>query len=327
MSAYTDAASRFGKDAGAGDDDALFLTNFGGLVINTYDEAMDYMDLRWVKNIQSGKSDTFPIIGRKRDAAEHEAGELILGGTILSDEIEITLDKMVYDSVFIAEIDELRSHFSVRAPYAHQLGQSLGSLQARRVAIMHILASRKYWVAGVATGVPQGQVAPGYSYHANMRTSASELETALWAAKEYLLENEISGEKPVCKLPHQQVLLLARNFGLISTDNAGGNPAAGSGNRVTGELGPVVGFRVEGSNHIPAVAISTGLAKYQGDFSTTVGHVSTKMAVGSLERKAMTLVMKDQPERLGTIIIAHQFNGHGILRPEASYELATAVRA
>ncbi|WP_269929946.1 hypothetical protein [Aminobacter sp. HY435] len=326
MSEYTDAASRFGQKAGTGDDRALFLTEFGGLVINTYDETMDYMDLRWVKNITQGKSDTFPIIGRKRDASEHEAGELILGGKIESNEIEISLDKMVYDAVFIPEIDELIAHFSVREPYAKQLGQSLGSLQARRVAIMHILASRKYYVGNTPTDVPQGQPAPGYAFHANMKTSAAELEGGLWAAKEYLLVNEISGEQPVCMLPHQQVLMLARNFG-FAADGTAANPQAGSGNRVEGELGKVVGFAVKGTNHLPKTNITTGLAKYQGNFTTSVGHVSTKMAVGSLERKAMRIVMKDQEERLGTIIIASQFNGHDVLRPEASFELATAVRA
>lgn len=326
MSDYTDAASRFGQRAGTGDAFALFLTEFGGLVINTYDEEMDYGNLRWVKNVKGAKSETFPIIGRKRDAAEHEAGALILGGTIESNDIVIGLDKMIYDSVFIAEIDELVSYFDVRGPYAHQLGQSLGSLDAKRIAIMHILASRQYYVGGVATGVPQGQPAPGYAYDAAMKTSASALEAALWSAKEYLLENEISGEKPVCKLPHQQVLLLARNFG-FAADGTAANPKAGSGDRTTGSLGQVVGFNVEGTNHLPKTNVTTGLPKYQGDFTTSVGHVSTKMAVGSLESKGLTVVVKDQAERLGTIIIAHKFNGHGILRPEASYELATAVRA
>lgn len=326
MSEYTDAASRPGQKAGTGDDRALFLTEFGGMVITTYDEANDYKNMSWSKSITQGKSDTFPIIGRKRDATEHEAGELILGGKIEHNEVEISLDKMVYDAVFIPEIDELIAHWDNRGPYAHQLGQSLGSLYSRRVAIMHILASRKFYVAGVPTGVPQGQVAPGYAYHTNMATSASELETAHWAAKEYLLENEISGEAPVSKLPHAQYLLLARNFGLAASAESA-NPRAGSGNRVTADLGPVVGFQVEGTNHIPKTNITSGLAKYQGDFTTTVGHIGTKMAVGTLKRKAMRIVMKEQEERLGTIIIASEFNGHDVLRPEASFELATAVRA
>ncbi len=326
MSVYTEATSRPGQKAGAGDDRKLFLTEFGGMVIESYNELMDYNDLRLIRNISQGKADTFPIIGRKRDAAEHDPGELILGGKIEHNEIEITLDKMVYDAVFIPEIDELIAHWDNRGPYSTQLGQSLGSLQARRIAIMHINASRSYWVAGVATGVPQGQVAPGYAYDANMRTSAAALEGGLWLAKEFLLTNEISGSMPVCKLPHQQWLLLARNFGLAASAESA-NPNAGSGNRITGDLGPVVGFNVEGSNHIPKVNITTGLAKYQGNFSTTVGHVSTRMAVGSLERRGMRIVMKDQDDRLGTIIIASQFNGHGVLRPEASFELATTVRS
>lgn len=326
MSAYTDAASRFGQVAGTGDARAQFLTEFGGLVINTYEEVMDYMDLRWVKQITQGKSDTFPIIGRKRDAAEHTPGELVLGGAVEGNQIEITVDQLVFDSIFVANIDEALAHFSVREPYAKQLGQSLGSLQARRVAIMHILASRKYWVGGVATGVPQGQPAPGYSWNANMKTSAAELEAALWAAKQYHLVNEIGGAEPRAMLPHQQLLLLARNFG-FATDGTAANPQAGSGNRVTGSLGQVVGFGVKGTNHIPSTNITTGNTKYRGDFSTTVGHVSTKMAVGTLEVMAMKLIVKDQPERFGTIMIASQLNGHGILRPEASYELATAVRA
>lgn len=323
MSDYTDAASRFGQQAGAGADDALFLTEFGGMVINSYDEAMDYMNLRWIKQITQGKSDTFPVIGRKRDAAEHEPGELILGGTILSGEVEITLDKMVYDSVFIAEIDELRAHFSVREPYARQLGQSLGSLQARRVAIMHIKASR--FVADGGTLQP-GQPTPSYAYHANMATSAAEIETGLWSGQQYLMEEEISGNEFVGKLRPQQYLLMARYFGFDTGVSA--RPQAGSGNRVTGRLeGKAVGFMLDWSNHIPSTNITTGLTKYQGDFTTTVGHLSSKVAVGSLERRGMRVVMKDQPERLGTIIIASQFNGHDVLRPEASFELATTVRS
>lgn len=326
MSIYTDAASRFGKKAGTGDDRALFLTEFGGIVINTYDEFMDYQELRWMKTITQGKADSFPIIGRKRDAAEHEAGEQVLGGSVESNEIVITVDKLLFDSAFIPMVDELLSHFDVAAPYARQLGQSLGSITARRIAITHILASRTYWVAGVPTGVPQGQPTPGYSYDAAMKTSAASLEAGFWAAKQYLLENEISGEQPVGKLPHQQVLLLARYFGLAASAESA-NPNAGSGNRVTGELGPVVGFRIEGTNHMPLTNITTGNTKYQGDFSTTVGHVSTKMAVGTLEAKPTTIVIKPQPERFGTLMLAHKLDGHGPLRPEASYELATAVRA
>jgi hypothetical protein len=295
------------------------------MVITSYDEINDYDDLRYVKHISQGKADTFPIIGRKRDAAEHDPGEIILGGKVEHNDVSIDVDNMVYDAIFLPEIDELLNHIEVRAPYASQLGQSLGSLQAKRIAIMHILASRKYYVAGVPTGVPQGQPAPFYISDAAMKTSASVLESAFWSSKEYILENDMSGQEVNARLPHQQVLLLARNFGL-ATDGTAANPNAGSGSRITGELGQIVGMRVKGTNHIPKTNITVGPTKYQGDFSTTVGHIGNKMAVGSLERKALQMTLKDQPERLGVLMIASQLNGHGVLRPECSIELATAAR-
>lgn len=326
MSQYTDSVSRSGQRAGAGSDRSLFLTEFGGLVLTAYLQLVEqYQSMRWIKQISQGKSDTFPIIGRKNDAAEHEPGELILGGKIMHDDIEITLDKMVFDSVFVAEIDEMMNHFEVRGPYATQLGQSLGSLQAKRIATMHILASRKYWVAGTPTGVPDGQPTPQYAWDANMKTSATALETAYFAAVQYLHENDISGAAVESRLPWQQVLLMARNIGLDPA-TAIAKPESGSGNRVTAKLGLVAGIDTQGTNFIPKTNITTGNVKYQVNASTTVGHIGNRMAVGSLERKAMQMTIKDQPERLGTIMIASQLNGHGILRPECSFELATAVR-
>lgn len=324
MSQYTDAASRPGKQGAAGTDDRkLFLTEFGGYIINSYDEAIkDYNALRWIKNITQGKSDTFPIIGRKRDAADHTPGELILGGQIEHNEVEITLDQMVYDSAFIAEIDELMVHYELSQPYAHQIGMSLGSLQCRRIAIMHILASRKYFVGAAATGVPQGQPAPTYYSDAALRTNASKIEDWAFFSKQYLLENDISGEKPAMRIPWAQYLLAARNFGMATL-----RPESGSGNIVSGTVGASAGLDIVGTNFIPKTNITTGPTKYQGNFTNTVGHVSSKMAVGTLERRGLRVVQKDQEDRLGTLLIGSQFNGHGVLRPECSIEGAVAARA
>lgn len=312
MSIYTDGRSQPGrKGSGGATDRDLFLVEFGGMVIQSYDEAMDYGDLRFVKNITQGKSDTFPIIGRKRDATEHVPGELIVGGSIEGNEIEITVDNMLIDSAFLAEIDTLLAHFELSAPYAKQIGQSLGTTNDRRIAIMHILASR-------VTTAAQGQPTPGYFYHADLKTSGAQLENAAYASAKYLRENDMSGEKPKIMLPHQQILLLSRYSGL-----EGGPVTTGSGNRSAGTIGLIAGLQPYGTNHIPDTNITTGLSKYQGDFSTTVGHCSSRMAVGTLERRGLKIVMKDQDERLGTLIIGSMLNGHGKLRPECSIEWRT----
>jgi len=313
MSAFTDARSTPGVKGAAGTDDReLYLIEFGGLVITAYDEKMDYQDLHHVKQIEQGKANTFPIVGRKRDAEEHIPGERILGGKIEHNEVVIDLDKMLFDSVFVAEVDEKMIHYDLTQAYASQLGQSLASTQCRRIAIMHILASRD------VADVPQGQPTPAYAYAADMKTNGASLEAVYFAAQEYFRVNDMSGDTPKVLLPHKQHLLLSRFTGI-----EGGPVTTGSGNRASGTIGDIAGLATQGTNHIPNTNITGGPAKYRGNFSTTVGHVSNKWAVGTLESRGMKVQTIPQPDRLGMLMIASMFNGHGILRPENSIEIRT----
>ncbi len=319
MSVYTDARSRPGQKGAAGTDDReLFLRVFGDYIIDAYNTKIDdYNSLRWEKSVGAGRSDLFPVIGRTYNAVEHEPGERILGGTVEHNEVEVTLDKMMIDSKFIAEIDELMIHYELSQPYAHMIGQSLGNLEARRIAIMHILASRQ------TTNVPQGQPTPTYFFDANMKTDATVIENACFGAKQYLMENDISGEDPQVRLPWAQYLLCARTLGMVGSNS---RPEVGSGNRVDASLGNVAGLSTKATNFIPSTNITTGNTKYQGNFTTTVGHISSKMAVATLNRRGLVVKMVKQDDRLGTLLIGSMFKGHGVLRPECSIELATASR-
>lgn len=320
MSDFTDAVTHPGRSLNdASDDRKLFLTEFGGLVLLAYEEVMDYQDMRYVKNITQGKADTFPIIGRKRDAGEHTPGELILGGTIQNNEVVIPLDQMLVDSIFVAEIDELMAHYELMGPYTTQLGQSLGSTTAKRIAIMHILSSRDDG-SGLPTGIP----APGYYYDPNVGTDGAKLEEAAFKGAEFLRTNDIAPGALASfryMLPHAQQLILSRYSGI-----EGGPQTTGSGNRAQGTVGQIAGLAVKGTNHIPNTVVSTGNTRYQGDFSTCIGHISSNLAVGTLERRGLRVVMKTQEERLGTLMIASMFNGHGKLRVECSFEVRTNSR-
>lgn len=318
MSQYTDSVSRPGRAGAAGTDNLqLYLRESGEMVLEAWDETCDYQDFAFVKNVTQGKSDLFPVIGRKRDALDHEPGELILGGGIDHNEVEITMDKIVVDSVFIADFDEYLLHYSVRSAYSKQIGQSLASTISRRCAIMHILASR-----AAALGVG-GAVTPSYYYDANVKTDGAKLEAAAYAGVEFIKTNEVGGGMPDAryKLPWQQYLLLARYSGIEA-----GPVTTGSGNRAQGTVGQIAGLSVTGTNHIPKTNITTGLTKYQGDFSTTVGHIGTNMAVGNLRRAGIKLTVKEHEDRLGTLMIGSTLQGFGKLRPECSFEVATTVR-
>jgi len=314
MSAYTDAASRAGKKIAGSDDRELFARNFSDDVLEAWEQTYDFEGMVTVRNIASGKSDVFPIIGRKRDAQDHNPGELILGGTVEHNEIEITLDKMTVDSVFIPEIDELMAHYELSAPYSRQLGESLAGVSNARIGQMMVLASRE-------TNAPYvGGPLPSYYYDAAIANNAAKLEEAAYKAVEWIRTYDIGGGKPKYWLRHPQHLLLVRYTGIDA------EVTTGSGNRANATVGPVAGMSVEGTNSVPTTNVTTGPTKYQGDFSTTYGMIANPMAVGKLQRRAKKVVIKEQDDRLGTIIIASQLEGYGKLRPECAFEVRSDVR-
>ena len=61
-----------------GTEDALFLKVFAGEVLTSFDRASKTGGAEMVRSISSGKSATFPVMGRI-DAAYHVAGAEILG--------------------------------------------------------------------------------------------------------------------------------------------------------------------------------------------------------------------------------------------------------
>lgn len=317
MSVYTDAASRPGRKLNSGTNDReLYMVEMGELMLNAWEEVNFYEDLTFKQSIASGKSWDFPIIGRKRGAADHTPGEIILGGTVEHNSTNIALDNMMVDSIFLPEVDELMASYEMRSVYSRQLAESLSTTYDKRVATLHILASR------VTTPPYTGGPVPSYYWAADAKTNAAKLEEAAFTAVGYIKERDIGGGALSYRLPHAQYLLLARYSGI-----EGGPVTTGSGNRSTGRVGEIAGIQVKGVNHIPNTNVTTGATKYQGNFTTTVGHISNEMAVGTLNRRGLKLVLKEQDDRLGVLLIASRFTGHGILRPETSFEVATAVRA
>lgn len=318
MSVYTDARSKPGRNGSGGSDEReLFMENFGQDLLEAWTETNTFENHCSIRRIDKGKADVFPIIGRKRNAGEHVPGEIILGGSLDHSEVTVTLDNILFDSAFIADIDEMIAHYPLAAPYARQLGESLSTTYDKRIAIKHVKASRLLNGPGAQIGHP----VPSYAYHANMATDPAQIEAAFFAAVEFIKTNDISGQDIRGFLPWAQYLLLSRYAELDSKETNGNS------NRGNATAGPIAGINVTATNHIPKTNINTGLTKYQGNFTTTVGFISTPMAVATLIRQDLKAIMKPQEDRLGTLLIATKFTGHDELRPETSFELATAVRA
>lgn len=294
------------------------MRNFSTYVLEAWKQTFDFEGETFVKTITAGKSEVFPIIGRKRNAVEHIPGEIVLGGTIAHAEVEIGLDAFLIDSVFLAEIDELLAHYPLSQPYAQQLGESLAQESNARIARTLILASRATTALGdLGT---EGHSVPSYYFNASIASDASKLEEAAFKGVEYIRVNDTGGGQPTYWMPWAQQLLLARYTGIDTVDTAG------SGNRAAGTVGQLAGLNVKGTNSLPNTNVTTGRTKYQGNFTTTYGVIANRMAVGTLRRKGLSVKMTQQDDRLGTLMIASKLEGHGILRQECSFEVASASR-
>lgn len=315
MSEFTDSRSQPGQKPGGSDDDReLFMRNFSDEVLEAWEQTYDFLNEVMDKSITAGKSDVFPVIGRKRDATDHIPGEEILGGDVEHSEVEISLDKFTVDSVFIADIDELMAHYDLMGPYTRQLGQSLASVTNARIGQSMVLASR------VTTAPYTGGPVPSYYYDSNIATDASKIETGIYAAHEYIKVNDVGGGLPTAWLPWPQYFLLSRYTG-IDTE-----ATSGSGDRAAARTGLVGGLNPRGTNSVPRTNITTGPSKYQGNFTTTYGVVTNRNAVGRLRRRALKVQQIPKPSRLGTQMLASQLEGYGPIRPECSFELASASR-
>jgi len=116
----------------------LFLKKFAGEVMTVFDEKNIMKPLHTIRTISKGKSAQFPVIGTA-GAGYYTPGTDILGldvngggangglNQMKQTEVLIHIDKMLMSNTFISSVDELVSHFDVRAPYTHQLGEALAN--------------------------------------------------------------------------------------------------------------------------------------------------------------------------------------------------------
>lgn len=129
---------RIGSNNHASDSTGLFLKKFAGEVMTVFDEKNIMKPLHTIRTISKGKSAQFPVIGTA-GAGYYTPGTDILGvdttgagangglNLMKQTEVLIHIDKVLMSNTFISSIDELVSHFDVRAPYTHQLGEALAN--------------------------------------------------------------------------------------------------------------------------------------------------------------------------------------------------------
>lgn len=301
--------SRSGQINLAGDVDALFLKVFSGEVLTAFHRQNVFLDRSMVRTISNGKSATFPVTGTVV-AAYHTPGTEIVGSTIPANEKVIVVDDLLISSAFIANIDEAKNHYDVRAIYSDEVGKALAETMDKNLAQVAVLAARG---AAAITGGNGGTALTNAAY----ATDSTVLAAGLFTAAQTLDEKNVGAERNVFLRP-AQYYLLAQNTTMIN------QWYGGQGAVSEGTILKVAGIEIVKTNALPNTNVITGVAAYQGNFATTVGLVMHKSAIGTVKLLDLATESEYDMRRQGTLILSKYAVGHGVLRSESAVELKTA---
>jgi hypothetical protein len=301
---------QFGAVNSSGARDALFLKVFGGEVMTAFQEQNEVLDKHLIRSISSGKSAQFPATW-KVNAAYHTVGHEIVGQNSNVNERVIVIDDLLISDVFIAKIEEAKSHYDVRSIYSTEVGRALKRTFNRNVFQVAILAAR-------ASATVSGGFGGSALTNAAYATDGATIASGVFAAAQALDEKDVPEDERYVFLKPAQYALVAQTTNVINRD------WGGSGVYADGSVLKVAGVSFVKSNNLPSTNVNTGVAAYQGNFTNVRGLVMQKGAVGTVKLMDLAMEMEYDIRRQGTLIVSKYAMGHGVLRPECAVELKTA---
>ena len=308
--------------------DALFLKVFSGGVLTAFTRNNIFNEaLHSVRTISSGKSAQFPVLGTAT-AAYHTVGNPLVGANqIKANEKIITIDDLLIAQSFIADIDELKNHYDVRATYADELGKALAKTYDENVAKQIANASRASTTLTGGNGCLVLTLANGNTASANV--TGDEIAAAIYDIAQTFDERDIPPTDRFCVLPPAEYYKLAESATRVTDVDF--NPNGGNGSYASGKVQMVAGIPVMMSNNIPQSNRSAASGEqnaYNGDDSKTIGLVFHKSAVGTVKLMDMTTEISGSDYGImyqGTLMVAKYALGHGILRPECAATIKLAA--
>lgn len=313
-----------GRINSANAEDALFLKVFSGEVLTSFERASKTEGADMVRSIASGKSATFPVMGRI-GAEYHTPGAEINGSSVNHNEKVITINDLLISHVFLSNIEEAKNHWSVRSAYSSEIGRAL-AFQKDKHILQTIGQAAKTTVANVGdTNYPSGYVITNTSIaSATAATSANAFIDSLFEAAKTLDNNYVPSEGRVCFLKPEMYYKLANATNAVNVDFSGG----ANGGVASGRVLQIAGIKLIAVPHFVASNITTGTdagSATQGgstpqavDLSNYEGLVSHPSAIGTVKLMDLSTEMEYQIQRQGTLMVAKYAMGHGVLRPEAA---------
>ena len=313
------SVSQIGKVNNAGTADALFLKQFSGEVLTSFEQATVTADKHMVRTIASGKSAQFPVMGRS-SASYHTPGNEITGTALNHAEKVITINDLLISNHFIANIDEAKNHYDVRSVYSSEMGRALAFQMDK-----HVLQTMLQAAAASANVGDSGYAAGTIITDADSNTNANSLIGSIFDAAEALDDAYVPSEGRFCFLKPEQYYLLANASNAVNVD------FSGRGSIADGSVPQVAGINLIKTPHLPTGNV-TGTGVDAGgaggaqavDGSNTTAIIAHTSSVGTVKLMDLAVESEYDIRRQGTLMVAKYAMGHGVLRPEAAVQIQTA---
>ena len=316
-----------GQVNATGTEDALFLKVFAGEVLTSFERASKTQGADMERSISSGKSATFPVMGRV-DASYHTAGAEITGSDINHNEKVITINDLLISSVFLSNIEEAKNHWDVRSAYSQEIGRALAFTKDKH--ILQTIGQAAQGTANVAdASYASGTVLTNTGIaSATASTAANAMIDSLFDAAKQLDANYVPSEGRKCFMRLEEYYKLANATNAVNVDFSGkGSIADGKVLKIAGiELVPVAHFVSSNVNSgVEQGSATAGGSNPQAvDLSNYVALVSHPSAVGTVKLMDLGVEKEYDIRRQGTLMVAKYAMGHGVLRPEAAVGIKEA---
>lgn len=310
-----------GAKQNKGDQLALFLKVFSGEVLTAFTRASKVMNNHMIKTIDSGKSTSFPVIGRGK-AHYLPAGSNLddLREAIPHNEVVINIDGLLTSDVLITDIFEAMNHYDVRGEYAKQLGEALAiAADGATVAeIAKLVKANTENITGLGKGVVVEKTitgGAGINYETGKAVIDGLLEMKAKWTTQYVPEEErfayITPEVESAIITSKDAI--NRDYGAVASI-------------VDGNIDKLCGFKIIAVPHLKAGgADKTGMLgtspeghEFPTDYAGALAVCAHRTAVATVKLKDLQLEHARRPELQADMIIAKNAVGHGGLRPEAS---------
>ena len=320
-----------GKVNASGSEDALFLKVFSGEVLTAFEQSTVTAGAEMVRSISSGKSATFPVMGRIA-ASYHTPGAEITGSDVNHNEKVITINDLLISSVFLSNLEEAKNHWDVRSAYSTEIGRALAFQKDKH--ILQTIGQATQGSANVGdSGYGSGTVYTNTSIaSATAATAANAMIDSLFDAAKKLDENYVPKEGRKAFIRLEEYYKMANATNAVNIDYSGG----ANGGVKEGKVMKVAGLELVPTPHFitsdfsSSTGVDGGSATQGGsnpqqvDLSNYVCLVAHPSAAGTVKLLDLASEMEYDMRRQGTLMVSKYAMGHGVLRPEAAVGIQEA---